>query len=232
VSELPLPARIAALRDAGAAQRLPVRWQLIDALSRRAAARAGLAREMLDRRLLRAVQDCEDALAMATMATESPQTDRPAPTSPPVGSPLAALLAHVDAQNGGTPASPPPAPKPVASPMNRGRKVAAARTPGRRAPGPAPTPAPMPRRPRELKAVQLFERTWSRLSAEQRYAQATDNLPGQAGPLNSQHLLHRSLQLMRALSPAYFEHFIAHADALLWLEEVNAPAPPPAPARR
>ncbi|HSI50227.1 MAG TPA: DUF2894 domain-containing protein [Ideonella sp.] len=91
------------------------------------------------------------------------------------------------------------------------------------APVPLPAGAPAAARsaPGELKAMQLFKRTWSRLSAEQRLAQSLASLPDNAGPLNSHHLVHRSLSLMRELSPAYFEHFIAHADALLWLDRVN-----------
>lgn len=66
--------------------------------------------------------------------------------------------------------------------------------------------------------LQFFRRTWSRLSAEQRLAQSRAALPENAGPLNSQHLVHRALTQMQALSPAYLEHFVAHVEALLWLE--------------
>ncbi len=73
--------------------------------------------------------------------------------------------------------------------------------------------------------LQFFRRTWSRLSAEQRLAQSRSSLPENAGPLHSHQLVHRSLTLMRELSPAYFDHFIAHVDALLWLEQNPAPRP-------
>ena len=65
--------------------------------------------------------------------------------------------------------------------------------------------------------VEFFRRTWARLSAEQRLAQSLQTLPENAGPLHSHHLVHRSLTLMRALSPEYFDHFMAHVDGLLWL---------------
>lgn len=74
--------------------------------------------------------------------------------------------------------------------------------------------------------LQFFRRTWSRLSAEQRLAQSQSTLPENAGPLHSHHLVHRSLTLMRDLSPAYFDHFIAHVDALLWIEQNPAQRPP------
>jgi hypothetical protein len=81
-----------------------------------------------------------------------------------------------------------------------------------------PTPLPAV----EPEALQYFRRTWSRLSAEQRLAQSHSALPGNAGPLHSQHLVHRSLMLMREVSPEYFERFLSHVDTLLWLESANA----------
>ena len=89
--------------------------------------------------------------------------------------------------------------------------------------------------------LQFFKRTWSRLSADQRLAQSLATLPGNAGPLNSHHLVHRSLTLMRELSPEYLERFVGYIDALQWLEQSNeatqdALRPPAArksmPARR
>ncbi len=67
--------------------------------------------------------------------------------------------------------------------------------------------------------LQFFKRTWSRLSADQRLAQSLATLPGNAGPLNSHHLVHRSLSLMRELSPEYLERFVGYIDALQWLEQ-------------
>lgn len=72
--------------------------------------------------------------------------------------------------------------------------------------------------------LQYFRRTWTRLSADQRLAQSESSLPENAGPLNSQHLVHRSLAQMRELSPAYFDRFIAHVDALLWIERAQEQA--------
>jgi hypothetical protein len=71
----------------------------------------------------------------------------------------------------------------------------------------------------EPMALQFFKRTWSRLSAEQRLAQSRASLPENAGPLNSQHLVHRSLTLMHELSPEYLERFVGYIDALQWVEQ-------------
>lgn len=91
----------------------------------------------------------------------------------------------------------------------------------------------------DASTVHFFKRTWSRLSADQRLAQSRASLPGNAGPLNSQHLVHRSLMLMRELSPEYLERFVGYIDALQWLEQSNEAAAQeatnagrPAPARR
>ena len=34
--------------------------------------------------------------------------------------------------------------------------------------------------------------------------------------------MHRSLRLMRELSPEYLHRFVAYADGLMWLEQLNA----------
>lgn len=99
--------------------------------------------------------------------------------------------------------------------------------PSVRADAPAMRPAGPPR---ELKALQRFRGTWSRLSAEQRLRQAFAQVPPQAGPLNSHHLVHRALVLMRDTSPEYLQRFVAHVDALLWLDQMQSAAVP-LPAR-
>ena len=76
----------------------------------------------------------------------------------------------------------------------------------------------------EARTLQFFKRTWSRLSADQRLAQSRATLPDNAGPLNSQHLVHRSLTLMRDLSPEYLQHFVGYIDALQWVEQANEAA--------
>ena len=82
----------------------------------------------------------------------------------------------------------------------------------------------VPASPAELETLAYFRRTWSRLSADQRVAESLSTLPENAGPLNSHHLVHRSLSAMRELSPEYLERFIAHVDALLWLDLANESA--------
>ncbi|HEY4068238.1 MAG TPA: DUF2894 domain-containing protein [Burkholderiaceae bacterium] len=72
--------------------------------------------------------------------------------------------------------------------------------------------------PAELKALEHFRSTWSRLDADRRLTQSLATVPDKAGPLNSHHLVHRSLSVMRELSPAYLHRFMAYVDALFWLD--------------
>ena len=95
-----------------------------------------------------------------------------------------------------------------------------------------PPASPDQRSPAEPQAIEFFRRTWARLSAEQRLAQSRQALPENAGPLHSHHLVHRSLTLMRDLSPEYFERFVSHVDALLWLEQASAEVVDASPATR
>ncbi|HKU00518.1 MAG TPA: DUF2894 domain-containing protein [Paraburkholderia sp.] len=84
--------------------------------------------------------------------------------------------------------------------------------------------------PAEL--LDYFRDVWSKLSADQQVQQSLDQVPKNAGPLNSSSLVHRALLLMRELSPGYLRQFLAYADALSWLEDLSAataPAPKEAP---
>ncbi|WP_367068214.1 DUF2894 domain-containing protein [Oryzisolibacter sp. LB2S] len=84
---------------------------------------------------------------------------------------------------------------------------------------------------RELQVLQRHRATWTRLSAEERLRQALAQVPAQAGPLNSHHLVHRALMLMQAASPEYLQRFVPYVDALLALEQMQAPPAPAAPTR-
>ncbi|RQQ13153.1 DUF2894 domain-containing protein [Burkholderia stagnalis] len=68
--------------------------------------------------------------------------------------------------------------------------------------------------------IEFFRETWSKVSTEKQYRQALDQVPRNAGPLNSSSLVHRSLSLMRDLSPGYLQQFLSYVDALSWLEDL------------
>lgn len=75
--------------------------------------------------------------------------------------------------------------------------------------------------PLELKSVARFHETWSRLSAEQQLTQTLAQAPENAGPMNSQHLVLRSLQAMRDIAPDYLQGFMSYVDTLIWLENAD-----------
>ena len=70
--------------------------------------------------------------------------------------------------------------------------------------------------------MRYFRGTWSRLSADRRLTQSLAKMPENAGPLNSHHLVHRALILMRDLSPEYLNRFMTYVDTLLWVEQLQA----------
>ncbi len=86
-----------------------------------------------------------------------------------------------------------------------------------------------PRTPRapELKSVAYFRNTWSKLSAEQQLTQTLAQAPENAGPMNSQHLVLRSLQVMRDVAPDYLQGFMSYVDTLIWLEHADPMRPMP-----
>jgi hypothetical protein len=73
----------------------------------------------------------------------------------------------------------------------------------------------------ELRVTQYFRNTWSRLSIKKRVTKELDQAPKNAGPINSQMLLLRSLALMREISPDYLNRFTSYADTLLALDQFD-----------
>ena len=88
----------------------------------------------------------------------------------------------------------------------------------------------------EPAALDDLRRLWTRIRAESQLRRSLAQAPEDAGPLNSDRLVHRSLLLMRELSPGYLERFLSYVDTLSWLEpwlertaDGAAPAVPDAP---
>jgi hypothetical protein len=71
----------------------------------------------------------------------------------------------------------------------------------------------------ELSAMRDFRELQKKHMAEKRIVNAIENGPKEAGPLNSQALMIRSLSTMRTLSSSYVNRFTAYLDTLLWLEK-------------
>ncbi len=186
----------------------PVRWRRIDALAQRAAQHSGATRQLLDARLQALMDEAAAAATPAkaapsdSAAGNAPTTDAAAPTPT-----LSTLLARLQAGGLGAGAG-------SAAAEGAGRAAATSPT--------APLAARTSRPPRDLNIVQQHRGAWTQLRAEQRVAQSQTALPDQAGPLNSQLLLHRALTLMRETSPGYLQHLMGQAEALIWLEQALA----------
>lgn len=75
----------------------------------------------------------------------------------------------------------------------------------------------------QLRSIARFQDTWARLSTEQQLTQTLAQAPENAGPMNSQHLVLRSLQRMHDIAPDYLQSFMSYIDTLLWLESAARP---------
>jgi hypothetical protein len=91
---------------------------------------------------------------------------------------------------------------------------------------------PQPSAYPELPVLDDFREIWSRLSTQRQLRQSLAQVPGNAGPLNSSSLVHRSLSLMQAVSPGYLQQFLSYVDALSWMEQMHAILPADKPSAR
>ena len=73
----------------------------------------------------------------------------------------------------------------------------------------------------ELSVMQHFRQSKAKNHSEQRLTRVMQEGPEDAGPLNSQALIIRSLNTMHELSPGYINRFISYMDTLLWLEQAG-----------
>lgn len=73
----------------------------------------------------------------------------------------------------------------------------------------------------ELEALEYFRQVWSKVRTQKQLRQSLEQVPGNAGPLNSSSLVHRSLSLMRELSPGYLQQFLSYVDTLSWMEQLT-----------
>jgi Protein of unknown function (DUF2894) len=190
-------AAVAAWRARGAGRFDPVRLHFIETLAKRTAAQRGEARRLLDERLRQLLsaygEDFGKAVPEAAAATS-----QPLPRSA-----LAELVEHIARQS----------PLPEEAPAPSGAVPARATS--------ASLASSVAAAPAELKTMRYFRGTWSRLSADRRLTQSLAKMPENAGPLNSHHLVHRALILMRDLSPEYLNRFMTYVDTLLWVEQMQ-----------
>lgn len=189
-------------RTQGMARIDPVGFAIVEALARRAAAQQGAARQRLMLRV-------DELLAQHGAAKPPARQDADVCDEHQARrAALAGLSELVDRLGRSTRSR-----APTTSPPRKGAQ-------GRNA-APMTSPLSHAASPESRNAVTAFKDTWSRLRTEQRLRQALAQVPAMAGPLNSSHLVNRTLQAMRDLSPEYLGAFMLHVDTLLWLEQAT-----------
>lgn len=185
--------RLQALRERGADSVDRVRFRYMEALAARAADRPGRAGQLLAGKLQALLADYERRLQQAGQETCQAEAPRQRP--------LAGLLAHI-----GRTAVLNPGPG-----AEQGIDAASSDAAGR-----------MRKPAGELKSAAYFRDTWLSISVNQQVTQALAQAPENAGPLNSHILVLQSLELMREIAPEYLKRFMAHSEALLWLEQAES----------
>lgn len=196
-----------AWRASGADRLDPVRFYFIEALDRRAASYSGEARRILDERLSRLIEDYADDLERS--ASKAVDVD---------------ACFDVDAHHAASPDE--HAPRTLAGLIDY--IASQALSPSDNDGSPSQRTLSYP----ELEVLDYFRETWTKVSTEKQFRQSLAQVPGNAGPLNSSSLVHRSLSLMRELSPGYLQQFLSYVDALSWMEQMtggSAPADKEAP---
>ena len=154
------------LRTNGTAERHPVRFAYLAALTRRAAKQPESVRALLETKIQEAIREL----------TSLPTDSAAAPPDDSASNPLTELLAYINQHANEQPES------------------------------------------TELRSIARFHETWARLSTEQQLTQTLAQAPENAGPMNSQHLVLRSLKRMHDIAPDYLQSFMSYIDTLIWLE--------------
>jgi hypothetical protein len=197
-----IQAQLDALRASGAADREPVRFAYLEALTRRAARQPEAIRQTLNAKISAAADELASRLPPAPVVITKSST----------ASPLADLLSYISGHvHEPAETMPPTAANATVNRKNRPKSKNAAA--GHHPQGP------------ELKSVAYFRNEWSKLSTEQQLTQTLAQAPENAGPMNSQHLVLRSLERMRDIAPDYLQGFMSYIDTLIWLDHADPTKP-------
>jgi hypothetical protein len=180
-----------AWRERGADQLDPVRFHFIEALDRRAAGYSGEARRILDEKLSKLLEAYANDLERA--ACNAGDAGNAVSLREPSRGALAELIDHIGIAR-------------CVPPNGNGRVMGGASS--------------RSAFPPESEMLDYFRETWFKVRTEKQLRQSLDQVPGNAGPLNSSRLVHRSLSLMRELSPDYLQQFMSYLDALSWMEQI------------
>ncbi len=227
------------LRGAGVARCDPVRFHYLEALARRVAAQAGPARHLLEQRLEAALAAYRTHHAVTRAAADAAivrvaqaRRELPAEAVTALRADWAAgdfsgvrrAIARLDTSDGVAELA---ALVRRLEPGHVATRVQAGSASQQRGASKDAVPPGQSGPRRELKSVRDFRATWSRLSVDKQVAQAMEQAPENAGPLNSHHLVLRSLALMRDASPEYLDRFMSYMDTLLRLDQAEKESKPP-----
>lgn len=204
---------IASLRTAGANKFDPIRWHYIEALVQRAATHHGSIRNVLDTKLMQALITFKERFDLAQREAKE-IAEQHAQQYPQAASELQQLLDAGDFKTLRRLAATLKSNEQDASLSALIRQLEQHATDNINA-RTETIPASRP----ELKAIRQARNTWSKLSVDKQVAQALEQAPKNAGPINSHMLVLRSLQLMRDISPDYLNRFISYAETLLCLDQ-------------
>jgi hypothetical protein len=204
---------IASLRSAGAHRFDPVRLHYIEVLAQRASTHHGSVKRMLDARLVQALKAFKERFEQA-QSNASESVAQSVQQYPQAADNLQRLLAAGDLKE---------LQRSIAT-LKAREQCASLSALVRQLEQHAPENAdarvvenPGPRS--ELKTIRNFRNTWAKLSVDKQVAQALEQAPKNAGPINSHMLVLRSLALMRDISPDYLNRFMSYADTLLCLDQ-------------
>lgn len=212
-------ALIASLREAGAERFDPVRLHYIDVLANRAMKHQGSVKRMLDARLAQALAAFRERFDLAqSHAREA--VERSVQQYPHAANDLQRLFAAGDFNGlqrfiSGL--------KDRAQCASLSALVRQLEQHSSESADARPVANPGPRS--ELRAIRNFRNTWAKLSVDKQVAQALQQAPKNAGPINSHMLVLRSLTLMRDISPDYLSRFMTYADTLLSLDQCEKEKP-------
>jgi hypothetical protein len=187
-------ATLDAWRDAGADRIDPLRFAALDALARRIAkqpsSEKGEFRRLLDARLARLMREYAQDVERKRDEVESTTAQTARETQPAQPAPPDNVNAQRD---------------------KRDTSLAALSASLNGRPDRTDTLAD---------TLQYFHAIWSKLSAGRQLRQSLEQVPGNAGPLNSNRLVHRALSLMNELSPEYLQHFLSYVETLAALGDL------------
>lgn len=175
----------------------PVRFHFIEALESRANGHGGEVRRILDEKLSKLLEAyAGDLEGERSKAADPDSANQPSETA---RSALGGLLDHIGDHRAAVTMG-------EAGAAN-GAVVGAA--------------DPAPSFSAELPALLEFRQIWAKLRTESQLRQSLEQVPANAGPLNSGVLVHRAITQMRELSSGYLQYFLSYIDNLSWMEQMH-----------